>query len=163
MTDHNKQYLLMLNRMPGVGPVTVQKLLQYWPDLVELFCSSTAELIAQGLSEKLARTLTTCNRKAVELDWRWEMAADCTLITWGDPTYPSLLREIAAPPPVLYARGKLDCLLSHKLAIVGTRQPSVTGRQIAKKFSSELTGHGFTVVAVWRAGLMGRRMKGRCR
>ena len=160
MFKHNKQYLLMLNRMPGVGPVTVQKLLRRWPELEELFHLSAAELVACGLSASLAKTLTTCNRRAVEQDWRWEMGRDCALITWGEDAYPSLLREISAPPPVLYLRGQLALLSSNRVAIVGTREPSASGCRIAKRFSSELAQCGFTVVSGLARGIDGQAHEG---
>jgi len=151
--SNNKQYLLMLNRMPGVGPRLVQKLLRRWPELDELFRLSANELVAQGLSEKLARTLTACNRKALEADLQWQMTPECRLITWGEEIYPPLLREISAPPPVLYAKGDISCLSAAKVAVVGTRNPSTTGCQISRSFSAELAEYGLVIVSGLARGI----------
>jgi DNA processing protein len=160
MTLANKDYLLRLNRMPGVGPVLVQKLLRRWPALDELFCLSATQLVAQGFSDTLARTFTTCHRRAVDADLQWEMGPDCRLITWGEDCYPTLLREIAAPPPVLYARGQMSCLDAAQFAIVGTRNPSATGKQIAKAFSAELAAQGLVIVSGLARGIDGQAHEG---
>ncbi len=160
MVEHNKQYLLMLNRMPGVGPVLVQKLLRRWPDLDELFRLSASELVAHGLTATLAQTLTTCNRRAVDNDWNWQLGTDCHLITWGEAAYPALLREISAPPAVLYVRGQLACLNAQKIAIVGTRHPSASGEHVARAFSHELARLGFAIVSGLARGIDGQAHAG---
>ena len=61
------------------------------------------------------------------------------IIAYDDPVYPSLLKEIYDPPLVLFVRGNVELLLLPKIAIVGSRNASVAGREIAHKLAGQLT------------------------
>lgn len=45
----NKRFFLLLNRIEGIGPRTVQRLLNRWPSLEALFSLSKEEKMASGL------------------------------------------------------------------------------------------------------------------
>ena len=49
------------------------------------------------------------------------------VITLADEAYPRLLLEIADPPPLLYARGRVELLQRPALAIVGSRNATPQG------------------------------------
>ncbi|MDD7593626.1 MAG: DNA-processing protein DprA [Peptoniphilaceae bacterium] len=65
----------------------------------------------------------------------------------GDAAFPPLLKEIAMPPFVLFGRGKVEALQTFCIAIVGTRNPSHYGEDIALRFGEELARRGATVVS----------------
>lgn len=145
---NNLVYLLALNRMDQVGPRTVMKLKERWPNLKELFALSIAEMEQAGLPSRLAQTLGQFNFNLIREDLNWQKASsDHYLLTWESPEYPALLKEIADPPIVLYAQGQLSALNQPTLAIVGSRNPSITGSENAKQFSKELAAHGITIVS----------------
>src|SRR3990167_2122778 len=98
----NKQYFLALNHITNIGPKTTHKLWQRWPDLAELFTLSAKQLIASGLSNPLAKAIATFEFKHIEPALQWELAnPQHHILTWGDPHYPKLLREIHDPPVIL--------------------------------------------------------------
>ncbi len=151
---NNSRYLLALNRMNRVGPRTVAKLLKHWPQLQDMFELSQPELEKEGLPPVLAEAIATFDWKGVEEDLRWqERSPHHHLITWADPEYPVLLREIHDPPAVLYARGDLSCFNQDMVAMVGTRKPSVTGRETARHFARELSSRQLTIVSGLAAGI----------
>lgn len=144
----NLSYYLALNRMNHVGPRTVAKLLKRWPNLDELFSLSANELEQAGLPAILANTISAFDVSIVENDLHWENASpNHHLLTWEHPAYPVLLKEIPDPPIVLYAHGHLSCLQTPKLAVVGTRNPSITGSENARNFSRELAKQGLCIVS----------------
>ncbi len=54
-------------------------------------------------------------------------------MTIWDEDYPKLLREIQDPPFVLYGKGEKDFLNKvNKLAVVGTREPTLYGYESLK-------------------------------
>tara|TARA_R110002094_G_scaffold1936_2_gene8151 strand:- start:2900 stop:4066 length:1167 start_codon:yes stop_codon:yes gene_type:complete len=61
------------------------------------------------------------------------------IIVYDDPAYPVLLKEIYDPPIVIFARGNIELLSLAKIAIVGSRNASVAGREIAHKLAGQLT------------------------
>ncbi|RUR13585.1 DNA-processing protein DprA [Legionella sp. km772] len=144
----NLVYYLALNRMNQVGPRTVLKLQERWPDLEELFELSLSEMEHAGLPTRLAHTLKQFNFNLIDEDLNWQNAAsDNHLLSWESPDYPALLREIADPPVVLYAQGQLSALKKPTLAVVGSRNPSIAGSENAKQFAKEIANQGVTIVS----------------
>lgn len=156
----NKPYFLALNRMPFIGPQTVKKLLSRWPSLSDLFSLSPVRLIQAGLPEKLALSISQFNQKEIEADLDWEQATHHHLLTWEDPRYPALLREIHDPPFVLYATGDLSCFNQPCLAIIGTRKPSPSGKETARRFAYELGQLPLTIVSGLALGIDAEAHKG---
>ncbi|MFC3908952.1 DNA-processing protein DprA [Legionella dresdenensis] len=157
---NNKYYFLALNRMPSIGPRTVMKLLRRWPDLAELFKLSQIEMEEAGLPGKLAAILAGFDFSQVEQDLLWQQQNGNTLLTWADSAYPSLLRETADPPMVLYAQGDLASLEQPAVAMVGTRKPSISGSENAYRFAHELAKHDLTIVSGLALGIDARAHEG---
>jgi len=69
-----------------------------------------------------------------------------------DKNYPAILKEIHSPPKELYVKGKI--LPQEKaIAIVGTRNCSDYGKQVAYDFSSKLAKLGITIVSGLAQGI----------
>lgn len=144
---NNKKYLIALSHIKTIGPRTVAKLLAGHPDLSQLFNRNVDELIQLSISETLAHAIASFDFQQIDADLRWEEEIDHHLLTWCDPAYPSLLKEISDPPIVLYAKGSLACLKKPSIAVVGTRKPSITGSETARQFSFELASYGIVIVS----------------
>ncbi len=150
----NKRYLLALNHMYRVGPLTIAKLLACWSDLQELFELSPVGLKEAGLPELLVEAISTFDWSRVDEDWRWvEKNNQHHLVTLSDPEYPPLLREIPDPPAVLYAKGDLSSFKQLTVAMVGTRKPSVTGSETARHFARALCRRSITIVSGLALGI----------
>lgn len=144
---NNKPYLLALNRINAIGSRTIQKLLHRWPALKDLFSLSLVDLEEAGLPKKMAMAIHQFNLNTVDADFQWEKKSNHHLITWDDAAYPPCLKEIHDPPAVLYAVGDPGCLQQTALAIVGTRKPSVSGRETAWHFAHQLAAHPVTIIS----------------
>ncbi len=154
---NNLPYLLALNRMNKVGPRTVAKLQKRWPDLQQMFQLSRTGLEQAGLPQTLAQTITEFDLAQIQADLDWQKSAeDHHLLTWYSSDYPVLLKEIADPPIILYAKGQLAAFQQPRLAVVGSRNPSITGSENAKNFSKELAAHGVTIVSGLALGIDGQ-------
>ena len=70
-----------------------------------------------------------------------------TTITLMDAEYPSNLRQVADPPPVLFVRGQLRPQDSHAIALVGTRRATAYGSAAAERLARDLAAAGVTVVS----------------
>lgn len=141
-----KRALLALSRVPKLGLVTLTRLLQAIPDPVTLAGSELGEL------ESLPRSFHRGLRHMV--DWSYAdrilsetEAADLELISILDPEYPLRLKEIAAPPPLLWLRGRKELLEMICIAVVGTRAPSSYGRKMTRLFTEGLANMGFVIVS----------------
>lgn len=150
----NKPYYLALNRMPGIGVRYIKKLSERWPDLSILFSLSVTQMVDAGLSPNIASTIAHFDMRKIEEDLRWEKeSSNHYLLTYEDDRFPALLREIYDPPCVLYAKGHLDCLNNKRIGIVGSRRPSPSGAETARRFGTELAKAGLTVVSGLAIGI----------
>lgn len=153
MNMNNKQYFLALNRINNIGTRTVAKLLKRWPNLEELFQLSAQQMEAAGLPKIIATAISSFDLQLIEADWRWAESKSHFLITWVDPEYPPLLKEIPDPPLVLYAMGNLSGFQQPMVAMVGSRKPSVTGSETAWRFAFELAAKNITIVSGLALGI----------
>lgn len=150
---NNKRFFLALNQMHAVGPRTVAKLLQRWPNLAELFQLPSAQVEQAGVPKELAQAIKQFNFDKLDADWRWQETEGHFLLTWDDPEYPALLKEISDPPPVLYAKGDLSSFLQPTVAMVGSRKPSITGSETAWRFAYDLAMKNITIVSGLALGI----------
>jgi DNA processing protein len=151
---NNLPYYLALNRMDKVGPRTVAQLKKRWPDLKILFERSKSQLEEAGIPSLLANTISRFDLRVIEADLNWlNSGADHHLLTWESEHYPNLLKEITDPPIVLYVKGQLSAFDQTKLAVIGSRNPSVPGCENARFFSRELAKQGITIVSGLALGI----------
>jgi len=64
-----------------------------------------------------------------------------------DPGFPQLLREIANPPATLWTRGDLSLFAQTAVAVVGARNATREGVEIAYQIAADLTRAGVVVVS----------------
>lgn len=160
MMEINKQQygLLGLSYFGKIGPQAVKKLEAYFPDISQIFRASSRELEKAGLKEKIAqeflRWRNSFDLKTVLDDLEKK---DIKFLTWHDSDYPYLLREIAAPPYLLYYLGANIQELGEKgrlrLAIVGSRKHSAYGEKIIKELLPPLINAGVEIVSGLAQGI----------
>lgn len=102
----------------------------------------------QGVAELAAR------RKGLNLEGEKERMARLGIkyITFEDPDYPELLRQIPDPPPGLFVRGALPGAALW-VAIVGSRRPTPYGLQVAESLARDLARAGVVVVSGMARGI----------
>lgn len=95
-----------------------------------------------------------------------QILADCErlgirILTWQDAQYPSRLRQIADPPPVLYVRGR-SILFDEEaaIAVVGSRDPSDYGLRCARRLGRELAEGGGVLVSGIAQGIDTAALRG---
>lgn len=138
---------LSLLHTPKLGPVTALKILEYFSSPAELLATPRQELLDHGISAELTNHLLKPNQSAIEQSLQWAQADGNHIITWQDAVYPKLLKEISSAPLVLFVRGNPEVLSTTQLAMVGSRNPTPTGVDIAYQFAHHLVGQGFTITS----------------
>ncbi|HXX45818.1 MAG TPA: DNA-processing protein DprA [Candidatus Acidoferrales bacterium] len=139
---------LALALTPGLGARTAGKLLREFGSPDEIFNASLTALEAQHLPAAVAQTINSrrpLSDAAREL--AQAQAIGCRLLTWYEPEYPTPLREIYDPPPLLYAKGNVGLLNRHLISIVGARRPTPYGNQMAQRLAKDLADRGLVVVS----------------
>ena len=70
-----------------------------------------------------------------------------------DERYPQSLQYIDTPPHLLYLKGELPEQQLCGISIIGTRTPTLYGRQMAQQFATGLAGEGFVVLSGCARGI----------
>ncbi len=70
-----------------------------------------------------------------------------------DDSYPSHLQHINCPPHLLYLKGEIPKNSSFGISIVGTRRPTIYGRQMSQLFGTELASQGMTIISGLAKGI----------
>jgi DNA processing protein len=143
-----KVFWMGFNLVKGIGAVRFQNLISFFGSLEVAWQAPIEALASAGLSQKIIENLVLV-RKSKDLQKIWEslLAQDIQVLTWQDTAYPSALREIDQPPPVLYLRGAYIPEDDRAIAIVGTRRLTPYGRQVADELAAYLAHHGLTIVS----------------
>jgi DNA processing protein len=112
-----------LTELPGIGP----KIVQAWKEGLKL--------------NRWRDQLELADRQGIRI------------IPYTSPFYPKRLLEIIDHPIVLYVKGDLLKEDQRCLAVIGTRQATIYGLEMAKKISRELSQAGFTIVSGLARGI----------
>lgn len=145
---------LGLKTVPGVGNRLFLNLILHFGEPERVFSASREELLqVEGVSNRLASVIQGHKiPKEVQQNLALARKNGVSIITFSDPNYPTLLRQIHDPPPMLYVYGKLhpDSL---NIAIVGSRNATSYGRTVTEHLSANLARRGFTVVSGMARGI----------
>ena len=151
----SREALVALNLLPDIGPVRVRNLLSRFGSAQAVLVATQGDLLqVDKVGVKAANNINRW-RELVDLDCELKRIDQfgATIITTDDSTYSALLREIYDPPLVLYARGELRPNDAHAIAMVGTRQSTLYGRQTAERLARKLAASGVTVVSGGARGI----------
>ena len=144
---------LQLALTPGIGPVTFQRLLRQFGLPQAVLARKRTELAAFASPALLAALDSQEVAQSVARSLAWASAPGHWVITLADEIYPRLLLEIADPPPLLYARGRVELLQRAALAIVGSRNATLQGEANAQTLARALSEAGLTVVSGLALGI----------
>ena len=142
------RYLVGFNIVRGVGPTRLRALLDYFGDAEQAWHAPAGALRRAGLDRRSLENLLTA-RSTLDLDQELKRiaATGAQVLTWESPGYPRLLREISAPPPVLYVKGTLTEEDAWAVAVIGTRRASTYGREVTRRLTATLARSGITIVS----------------
>jgi len=128
--------------------------------LLEKFGKASAALQAGAtawreleLASRTCSFLSTAAIDSVAIDRAWLEQPDHHLVSFDSIDYPPLLRHLSDAPLGLFVKGNPQLLRSPQLAIVGSRNPTPYGREIAESFAKHLTNCGLTITSGLAAGI----------
>lgn len=147
-------YWVGFNKVLGIGPARLRTLLDHFGSIEAAWQGSLTGLQEAGLDKRSATNLLA-TRRSVDLAAELERLkqAGVKVLTWVSEDYPTNLRNIHDPPPVIYVKGELLPEDDWAVAVVGTRHASVYGKEAARRLAADLAGNGVTVVSGLAAGI----------
>ena len=146
---------IALNSVKGLGPVRIKHLIDAFGSAEEVFKQPRAELLLRGgipelcvaalaeksLFDEAEKQLTWCEKEGV------------TALTLVSESYPLYLKEIFAPPPVLFVKGLVSVFSLHAVGVVGTRNPTHYGKSATQAITRELVEHGLAIISGLARGI----------
>ncbi len=144
-----KDYILWLSNVEGVGVKTLEKLIRYYGSGKNIFNSSTNNLYSfKGIPQStIENILKNKNVEYIEkLKCNFNKNS-IEVLSKTEEDYPENLKNIYDPPYILYKKGYISEKDNNAIAIVGSRNPSPYGKWAAYKFASELARIGITIIS----------------
>lgn len=156
MNLDEKKYWLGFSHFPGIGPLRLKLLREFFGSAKEAWQASREELIKIGLGEKLTEKFVSFRVK-FSFDEHIEYLEKNTIrfLITEDKNYPKLLKQISDAPFGLYVRGNSDFIWDDipAIAVVGTRMMTAYGREITKKITQGLVDAGIIIVSGMAYGI----------
>ncbi|MFP3880190.1 MAG: DNA-processing protein DprA [Dehalococcoidia bacterium] len=154
VTPDELKYWVAFSSIAGVGRVRISRLQEFFGSLQDAWKASEGRLKQGGLDSRSVDALLTV-RSRMSLDDEMEKLErhGVKVVVCEDPSYPSRLKEIYDYPPVLYVKGNLPAQDAPCLAVVGTRRPTIYGRQVAEDIVTDLVHSKITIVSGLARGI----------
>ena len=99
------------------------------------FDDATISLLHKSKKINLQEEIEALNRLEIKI------------ISLKDKDYPINLKNISHPPVFLYYRGDLNLANKNTIGIVGTRKPTIYGKRVCEKITSELVKSDIVTVS----------------
>ncbi|MDD4923714.1 MAG: DNA-processing protein DprA [Dehalococcoidales bacterium] len=152
--NENNKYWVGFNLIPGIGRVKFTQIENYFGDIRKAWNAGIDEFKKAGLDDNATNSIAQWRPK-ISLDSEIEKLEKHNIkaFNYHDKDYPARLKEIHDFPPVIYVRGNILAEDEYCLAVVGTRNPSVYGRQLTEEIVSELAKNRITVISGLAKGI----------
>ena len=151
----SREALVALNMIEHVGPVRVRQLLERFGDAAAILRASRSQLQqVHGIGADVADSIAAWE-KTIDLAGELRRIQDfgCHILIQSDENYPQLLKQIYDPPIVLYVKGELTTKDNNSVALVGSRQTTHYGIDVARKLGYQLAYLGVSVVSGGARGI----------
>ena len=148
----DEMYYYWLHNVPGIGRLTVQKILKYITPK-ELYESKEMKQL-DFLTEKQRENIEI-SKKRWEICKEWEKLQSRGIGVLGlrKSNYPVKLSTIPDPSPIIYYKGNCGILDKPSVAVIGARACSNYGSLAAKELGKELAAMGIVVVSGMARGI----------
>jgi len=148
LNHHQRLAWLRLIRSENVGPATFRA-------LVNEFGGAEAAIAALPLlSRRGGRSdIRLCTEAEAEAELEAAENLGASLVAIGEPGYPPALAQVDSPPPVLYAKGRLELADIPIVAIVGARNGSAVGQKFTRQIATDLALEGFVIASGLARGI----------
>lgn len=149
LSDKQRISWLRLLRTPNVGPSTFRDLIGRYGS-AEAALAMLPELATSG---GLRRSVAIPPASEAERELEAARAIGAQIVAIGEASYPSMLRQMDAPPPLVTIAGDSSVFERPAVSIVGARNASLAGVKFARMLSNDLASAGFAIVSGLARGI----------
>ncbi len=153
--EREKLYWFWLDNLQGIGKVKRKRLLEHFQTIEGIFKAKREELekIPELRACDIDRLTEEEKKERVEGEYEKLKRRGIRFLVKGEKDYPMKLAYIYDSPDVLYVRGNLPDPEKRAVAIVGARNCTAYGIQMAEEFGRELAKAGIEVISGLARGI----------
>lgn len=144
---------LALRHCPGLGVRSQIRLLTEYGSALKAF-EAFKSWQKIGIGERIVHEMNreSWRQRAME-EWKkvGEMSTDFVL--WSDFSYPQQLKNLPDAPILLYFRGDFSLFKSPGIALVGSRNSSANGLDVAAYLARSLSASGIAIISGMASGI----------
>jgi len=140
---------IALSLISGLGAQRITRLIRHFKEPERIFNRSHKELLrVEGVGQGIVKQISTFSDwDAVDRIIKYAADNNVWLLTFTDERYPEKLRHIYDPPIMLWGKGDIQALSKPGIAVIGTRKPTLYGKEMAELFSKALISKGLSVIS----------------
>ncbi|MBQ4115257.1 DNA-processing protein DprA [bacterium] len=134
----------------------IQRLYNYFGDIEVAWNAKLSDLKQiEGLSIKKSENFINKKREIdVDASYEFVLNKNLKILTYENPDYPYMLRQISNPPMTLFYKGDLfSCNLNKTVAFVGSRRASFSGKESVRSIIADLKNTDLCVVSGLATGI----------
>jgi DNA processing protein len=141
-------YWLALNEFHKFGPQAFARLAAHFPNMKTAFYAPAQELVKAGIPTSIATSFTHLRENIIpESIIPILEKNNIKTIRIIDDAYPTLLREINDPPPVIYYTGTFPDPNAVHTSVVGSRKCTPYGKQVTEELTTDLAKAGLVITS----------------
>ncbi len=146
MNLEDKIFANAFNLIPEIGAMSMQKLFNHFGSFYQAWIGRDGQYIDAGLAAKTINQIIANKPKIKPEQSFAELARrQIETILFSESTYPKLLKEIHAAPPLLYIRGDKKALNKLGIGVVGTRKMTNYGKQATEEIVTGLVDSNLAI------------------
>lgn len=149
-----KVYWVWISRIPKVGTKTIQKLLKIYKTPEKIYNLTKQELINCKIQKQVIENILDKKyRNNLNEYINYMEKEKIDIITIMDKEYPQKLKQISDFPMYLYTKGNIKLLNKKSIAMVGSRNCTDYGKNVAKDIGRKLVENNIVVVSGLAKGI----------
>lgn len=155
MENNYDKYWIWFSRIKKLTVLQKRELLRIYQSPEKIWMLNKAELfnIRELDNQCIEEILNEEYRKNIEKYIEYMRKNNIIMITINDKLYPNKLKELYDKPVVLFAKGNINLMNNHCVAVVGSRECTEYGKNAAQKLSYELAKNNMCIVSGLARGI----------
>ncbi len=157
-----KELEFWLASLPTIGAIKIQELLKFFKTEEEIFKAEAKELrqVSRITEKDVECIVLNRNKDTIKRKYEKMCQQGNRIISVHDKAYPERLKNIDSYPYALFLRGKLPDEKKVSIAIVGARNCTAYGKEVARWYARELAKAGIQVISGMAYGVDSYAHKG---
>ena len=157
MNKEEEKYLFWLCSIHGLGLLAIRKLRKIFPTAEEIYHATEERIRGVDALKRREQDLILGARdqKSWETEWKNITEKGIQFVSFFHEKYPESLRNLYQPPKKLMIKGKLPSKERISIGVVGARNCTPYGRDMARMFGYRLAKGGVQIISGMALGIDG--------